>query len=151
MPDDERSGEAASDDPPPTVYAVRVSVRAGRDVREAAAWIVETAAGGGGEAADIARGEAWQEGLLSRIGTLSTGPRRFAVDERASRLLGLPGTRRMVYRPTEGSAMAYHVFYMVEEEGDDGPQVRVIHIRHAARKPMTRAEGRQIREEQQDP
>ena len=49
----------------------------------------------------------------------------------------------MVYRRSAVS-VAYLVFFSVTDEGEDGPTVSVIHIRHGSRKPMTRAETRQI-------
>lgn len=78
---------------------------------------------------------------------LSTNPRRFPVAEQESHLFGL-NLRRMLYRQTVGSRAAYHVLYTITEEGEDGPLVKVIHIRHAAQKPLNRREARRIRENQ---
>lgn len=63
--------------------------------------------------------------------------------ERESKLTGWE-VRRLLYRRTVGSA-AYHVLYTVDEAGDDGPRVTVFHIRHAARKPLSAKESRDLR------
>ena len=51
--------------------------------------------------------------------------------------------RRMLYRrPPNGSA--YRVLFVLRENPDDAPTVTIIHVRHAAQKPMTRKEAREI-------
>ena len=121
----------------PRRYALRLLPSANRDRIEAAAWIAELV---GEDAA-----QAWRSGVLAAVATLAENPRRFAVQERESRLPGRE-VRRLLYRRTPGSA-AYHVFYTVAEDSPDGPRVSILHIRHAARRPLSRAEAREIRDE----
>ena len=119
-------------------YAIRFLPRAERDAAETVTWMVEMTGSG-----EVAR--EWYAGLRAAAGTLATLPKRFAVQERESRLLGRE-VRRLLYRRTPGSA-AYHVFYTVAEDSPDGPRVSILHIRHAARRPLSRAEAREIRDE----
>jgi len=126
------------EDPAPTVYAIRFSARADQDVRQAVARLAELTG-------DVERARAWRDRLLDTVGTLATNPRIFAVHVPASRRFGHQ-TRRLLFRSTSGSA-AYHVYYAVEEksaESQEGPRVTVLHVRHAARRPITREEARQI-------
>lgn len=90
---------------------------------------------------DLAR--LWYAGLREAVSTLSEQPRRYAVRARESQLIGRE-TRCLLYRRTSGS-VAYHVFYFVEEDGDDGPRVIVFRIRHASRRPMTSQEAQLLR------
>ncbi len=85
----------------------------------------------------------WETGLFTALRELATTPRR-QVAECESRLLGQQ-VRRMVYRRTPTSAAAYHVYFrLIESEGKDGV-VEVLHVRHASRRPLTRAEVRERR------
>jgi hypothetical protein len=124
----------------PKRYSVRLTPQADREAVEAAAWLSEQAGGGEERARD------WYAGLLRMVGTLATDPGRLAVRERESRLLGRP-VRALSYRHTpSGSRVAYHAFYQVEDDSPDGPRVTVIHVRHAARRLLTRSEARVIEE-----
>ena len=49
----------------------------------------------------------------------------------------------MLYRRTAGGP-AYRVLFVLRENSDDAPTVTIIHVRHAAHKPMTRKEAREI-------
>jgi len=42
-------------------------------------------------------------------------------------------------------------FYTIRQDSLDGPRVTILHIRHAARKPLTREEARAIEAGQNDP
>jgi len=119
-------------------YAIRFLPRAERDAVDAAAWIAQIT--GSEETAGQ-----WYEGLRAAAGTLATLPKRFAVQTRESRLLDRP-VRRLLYRRTPGSA-AYHVYYTVAEDSPDGPLVAILHIRHSARRPPSRAEAQEIKDE----
>ncbi len=118
-----------------TSYAIRISAQANRDIVEAAAWLTDLI--------DQALVMQWSEGLLSEVGALSETARQSAVCERESRLFG-GEIRRLIYRRTESSTAAYHIFYRVEETGQDGPVVRVLHVRHATRRPLSADEARDI-------
>lgn len=119
-------------------YAIRFLPRSERDATEAVTWIAEST--GSEEAA-----RQWYAGLRTAVGTLATLPKRFAVQERESRLLGSQ-IRWLLYRRSPGSA-AYHVYYTVAEDSPDGPLVAILHVRHASRRPLSRAEAREIRDE----
>ncbi|HVK04918.1 MAG TPA: type II toxin-antitoxin system RelE/ParE family toxin [Armatimonadaceae bacterium] len=121
----------------PVVYAVRLMPRAEREVYGIAAELKDASGD------DIAA--AWYLGIGASITSLSRHPRRFAVQEAESRRLGVE-TRRMLYRRQGSSGGGHHLYYTVEE-GEDGPVVLVFHVRHAARRPITPAEGRVMREE----
>ena len=40
----------------------------------------------------------------------------------------------------------YYRFYRLRDDTEDGPRVSTVHLRHTSRKPITRAEARDIRE-----
>ena len=81
---------------------------------------------------DAQAARTWRDRLLEEVGTLTRNPRRFRSE-----------THRLLFRPIPGSA-AYHVFFLVTDETPDGPRVQILHIRHAARKPITREEARRV-------
>lgn len=118
-----------------TSYAVRISAQANRDIVEASTWLTGLI--------DEALVLQWSEGLLSEIGALSGAARQSAISERESRLFG-GEIKRLIYRRTEASTAAYHIFYRVEETGQDGPIVRVLHVRHTTRRPLTADEAHEI-------
>jgi len=119
------------------IYAVRFSPLAIRELAEAAIRIADITA-------DEETGRAWYDGLKEESGTLAENPRRFQVQTKESRLIGAEA-RRLLYQRTKGSTHTYHLYYVVEDEGDDGPVVKILHIRHASRKPMTSTEAKDIR------
>jgi len=49
----------------------------------------------------------------------------------------------MTYRRTRGAA-AYFVFFRLEQNEQDAPTVFVLHVRHAARAPLTPDEAQSI-------
>lgn len=116
-------------------YAVRLSPRAQKDVEEAALRLADLTQ-------DPDTGEQWSQGLYLEISKLATLPRRYAVIARETRLFGQE-MRRLVYR-LSASSVAYLVLFSVAEEGEDGPTVTILHVRHGGRKPLTRAEAQQI-------
>ena len=100
-------------------------------IDEAYAYFVQTA---GGPVAD-----AWQDGLYAAITTLATTPRRQVAPE--SRRFGQE-VRQLMYRRRPGSP-AYRVLFTIVEEEEEPPVVRIVHVRHGARRPMTRAEAQE--------
>lgn len=130
-------------EPPPKRYTVRLTAQAIQDVEaenERLGYLV------GEEAA-----AEWTAGVYAAAGTLADNPQRNPLLATESRHIGLP-TRRLLYQRTPQSAK-YLLFYTIEEEtpdtsqtgGLDGPRVTVLHVRHGARRPLTRAEGQTIR------
>ena len=116
-------------------YAVRLSPQANRDVAESLLYLDSTTDG-----ENLAK--KWLDGLYVEFGRLATSPNRCLVSERESKLLGQE-TRRAIYRRTTAS-VAYLILFFVTDRGEDGPIVKIVHVRHGGRKPMTRAESRQI-------
>jgi plasmid stabilization system protein ParE len=116
-------------------FAVRISVQANRDITQATVRIAGLN--------DDDKAIAWSEAIHDAIVGLAENPRRFAVDPQATKVLSVE-TRRFLFHTTPAASMAYHVFFDVQEDGQDGRRVTVMHVRHAARRPMTRAEARQI-------
>ena len=135
-------GEGAGEQPEeqPVVFAVRLTPRAEREIYGITADLLQSA---GEETAG-----AWYRGVRDAITSLSRHPRRFAVQEAQSRLLGVEARRMLYRRPgsSRGSAAGHHLYYTVQE-GEDGPVVTVFHVRHASRRPITATEGRALREE----
>lgn len=116
-------------------YALRLSPQAQGDIMEVALRLASLTQ-------NPEAGERWGESLYVELSKLATLPRRLAIVERETRLFQQQ-TRQMVYRQSASSS-AYLVFYSITEEGEEGPNLNVIHIRHGSRKPLTRAEARQI-------
>ncbi len=121
---------------PQQVYAVRFSAQANREIKEATVRLADLTG-------DDVLAQEWLEGLYEAAATLATYPGRFALRPDESRKIGIE-VRRQLYQRSAGSA-AYHLYYRVEEQGEDGPRVMVLHVRHASRKPITRAEANDIR------
>jgi hypothetical protein len=90
----------------------------------------------------------WSAGVYAAAGTLADNPQRYPLLAIESRYIGIP-MRRLLYQRT-GASAKYLLFYTLEEEtqdtsqtgGLDGPRVILLHVRHGARRPLTRNEGR---------
>lgn len=122
-------------EPTATAYTVRLSECGIRDLEAIVYYLDETQ----GRTAALS----WRQGLYGVIQGLAQNPRRFAVQIEESRKLK-DEVRRELYRATPGGTAVYALFYFVQDTSDDGPLVTVIHIRHASRKPITRAEAKEI-------
>ncbi len=123
----------------PERYALRVQPRAARDI-EAHLLRLEKLAG-----ADVAR--ECRDGLLAAIGTLSENPRRFAGIPEQTRFRY--ETRQLLYRRAP-SGPAWRVLFAItgEEEGSpEPPTVNLLHVQHAAQRPVTRSEAREMEAE----
>ncbi len=125
----------ASDNEPPAAWVIRSTKRARSDMEAAE----ERLAAFAGE--DVA--EAWSEGLNTEIAKLAQLPMRWPLAEEDK--LFRESVRRMLYRRTP-SGPAYRALFVLRENPDDAPTVTIIHLRHAAQKPMTRKEAREIEE-----
>ncbi len=120
-----------------TTYAIRIHRKAAADIEEA---YQELAAFSGEEFAND-----WQDGLWETISTLATLPkRRPLADENR---LFQNDVWAHSYRLRKSHIM-HHIFFEVVEESEDAPYIYVLHIRHASRKPMTRAEAREIEKDE---
>ena len=117
----------------PFVWAIRFNRRAKSDI--AAAWRHFA------ESASVNIADAWEKELYAEIAKLAQLPTRWPLAEEDK--LFRESVRRMLYRRTAGGP-AYRVLFVLRENPDDAPTVVIIHIRHAAQKPMTRKEAREI-------
>ena len=118
----------------PRVYVIRAREQASRDANAALVYLAKTAS----EKIAVE----WNEGLRAKFATLATMPRRYAVAPERFRLK----VHRALYRRAANS-VAYWIYFTMEgeePEAPDGPTVVIRHIRHAAAKPLTKAEIRQI-------
>ena len=123
----------AFNDEPPTIWAIRFTKRARSDMETAEDRLAAIA---GEESA-----EAWSAGLEAEAGKLAQFPTIWPVAEEDK--LFRENVRRMLYRRTP-TGPAYRVMFVLRENPDDAPTVVIIHVRHAAQKPMTRKEAREI-------
>jgi len=123
QPDEER----------PTKWAIRLTPFARADI--AAAWD-HFSQSSGEEVAD-----AWQQGLEAEIMRLSLFPTSSPVADEDD--LFSATVHKLLYRRTRRGP-AYQIFFTLRTSPDDAPTVLVMHIRHAARAPMTRLEAREI-------
>ena len=117
----------------PHIWAIRYNRQAKSDI--AAAWrhFAETAN------VDVA--EDWEKELYTEIAKLAQLPARWPVAEEDK--LFRENVRRLLYRRTP-SGPAYRILFVLRENPDDAPTVTIIHVRHAAQKPVTRKEARKI-------
>ncbi len=117
-------------------YTLRVTERAARDM-EAHLLRLERLIG-----PDVAL--AWREGILAAIGSLSRNPRRCArIPEQARFHFE---TRQLLYRRTPGGP-AWRLLFTLTDEGQgtpDPPTVHLLHVRHAAERPVSAAEARTL-------
>lgn len=118
----------------PLRYVVRLREYASRDLNAAVLHFAQTASG--------AIAMEWLEGFRTEIATLATMPRRCPrVPERFH-----IEARQLLYRRGK-SSVAYRILFTITgEEPDslDPPTVAILHIRHGATKPLTRAQIREI-------
>lgn len=117
----------------PRRWAIRISNRTDSEITAARQHFERTA----GER--IA--EEWQAGLRQEIAKLSQFPARLPVAPEDK--LFQETVRVFLYRRTPRGP-AYRIFFILKEAGQEAPTVGIIHARHAAQKPMTRKEAREI-------
>lgn len=123
----------AEDTEQPTIWAIRFANRARADVLEAEDYFVEKAD------AEIAR--AWSAGLVEETAKLARYPSIWPLAEENS--LFKETVHRMLYRRTR-TGPAYRVLFVLRQSPDDAPTVGIIHVRRAARAPMTQQEAWEI-------
>jgi len=117
-------------------YAIRIHRLARRDIDEAINRMAIFT--------DEKYATEWHDGLLGKLAALAALPKRGPIAEE-NRLFRIE-VRVIPYRFGPGSAI-YRVLYSINEPDEDAPFVHVLHVRHAARKPMTRAEAQKIEED----
>lgn len=117
----------------PIIWAIRFTTWASADL--AAAWRHFALTAG----EDIAN--AWNTDLKAEIAKLARLPERHSVANE-TRFFSYT-VRKFLYRRTPRGP-AYHVFFALRVSPDDAPSVQIMHIRHAARSPITRKEAREI-------
>ncbi len=110
---------SAPDLDPSHLYPIRITGPAAEDIVQAAAFLSGLS---GQEVAD-----AWED--------------VFYHAERESRLLGL-ALRILLYEHRPAGAV-YRVYFTIADTPDDPPFVRILRVRHAARRPLSPAEARQ--------
>lgn len=111
----------------PRVYAVRLSEDAGDEIEEEQARLEDVS---GPDVADD-----WQQGLSDAIRSLATYPERCVVAPENVRFAGTV-VRQLLYRRKRGPIWRI-LFTVHEADANDPPTVRVHHVRHGARPPMT--------------
>lgn len=117
----------------PQKWAIRISNRADNEITAARQHFERTA---GEETA-----EEWQAGLRREIAKLSQLPARLPVAPEDK--LFQETVHVFLYRRTPRGP-AYRIFFILKEAEQEAPTVGIIHIRHAAQKPMTRKEAQEI-------
>lgn len=122
-----------SDEKPETerIYPIRISVPAAADLDEAHERFEELI---GTEHADE-----WKNGLFGAIRTLAVMPRKHNIAEESQKF-GYE-VRELSYQLRRG--VIYRVLFQIVLAEDEPPFVRILHIRHAARKSMTKAEAQE--------
>lgn len=115
----------------PITYALRLHRRARADMDDARRLIANLL--------DAPEGRRWQAELLETISTLATFPNRCPI-ARESRLFQRE-IRQLNHK------QSYRILFTVVEAAEEAPFVFILHIRHGARRPMTRREAREIESE----
>jgi plasmid stabilization system protein ParE len=134
---DEEPNHGTGGEDPQTTYTVRLGERALRDTDAAIVHLADTAS-------EQLAAE-WRTGLMRAVRTLASQPRRFPLAPEPFRR----EVRQMIYRRT-GNAAAYRILFAItgeEQDALDAPTVWVLHIRHAAARPLTRAQVRDLEAE----
>ncbi len=114
-------------------YPIRVRPAARRDIQDAYNRLAEFP---GAELANR-----WYDGLIELFAELATYPDRYAA-ARESKLFRKDV--HVVLHSLSSRSAVYRVLYTIEDANDDAPTVHILSVRHGSRKPMTRAEAREI-------
>ena len=117
----------------PKTWAIRITDRADTEMTNARQYFERTA----GE--EIA--EEWLLSLRREIAKLAQFPARLLVAPEDKWFQ--EAVHVFLYRRTPGGP-TYRVFVVLKETEMEAPTVTVIHVRHAAQKPMTRKEAKEI-------
>jgi plasmid stabilization system protein ParE len=114
-------------------YAIRLRRRAQQDMDAARERLAELTS--------ESHADAWHNGLLDMLATLATYPHRHPLADEDEFFQDV--VRVFSYRLSP-RGVAYRVFYSIIDSDEDAPYIYVMHVRHGARRPMTRAEAREI-------
>ena len=118
-------------------YAIRLRRLAQRDMNDAINRIAILT--------DEKHAAEWHKSLLDKFAALASLPRRAPIAEE-NRLFR--GEVRVIPYRFGSSGAFYRIFYSIHEPAEDAPFIQIMHIRHSARKPMTRAEAREIEKDE---
>ncbi|MES2464214.1 MAG: hypothetical protein V4671_26930 [Armatimonadota bacterium] len=119
------------------VYAIRYAPRAVQDIEKEHERLALLA---GDSLADD-----WEIGLSRAVGTLARLPTIHAVIAE-QKLFGKGRIHELLYQRSSTSAK-YRVLFIVRKNELDAPFVRLLHIRHGARRPITQVEAAEIKAE----
>ena len=117
-------------------YSIRLHRQASEDIDNAYDQI--TAFSGTAYADD------WQNGLRDFVAALATLSSRYPLADENSLFQNKVWAGRYQFKT---SRVIYRVPFEFVDDTQESPYVYVLHIRHASRKPMTRAEAREIEDE----
>ena len=115
------------------IYALRIRHRALRDMQEALLRLAELV--------DDEYAVSWFSDLEDTLAKLATLPRRWPVAQENH--LFRQEIRALSYRYGLRTPV-YRILFTIAEGESDAPTVYILNVRHGARKPITRAEARQI-------
>ena len=118
-------------------YAVRIRPAALTEIQEAYDRLAEFPG--------ITVADRWYEGLRDLFAELASYPGRYAP-ARESRLFR--AEIRIALHSLSPRSAVHRVLFAIEEAGDDPAIVHALSVRHAARKPITRAEAREIEKDE---
>jgi plasmid stabilization system protein ParE len=124
---------SAEEDDRPTVYVIRYSERALRDIDEVLSWLKDNVS----EEAAVE----WRDGFFTRVSILSTFPMGHPAAPEASRFAR--PVRHLLYRRLS-SASGHRVLFTLSSPIGEPPTVTILHVRHTSRRPITKAEARTI-------
>lgn len=114
-------------------YALRVRRRALLDMQEALVRLAELV--------DDEYAVAWFSTLEDTLAKVATFPRRWPVAEENH--LFRQEVRALPYRYGSRTP-AYRILFTIAEDEYDAPTVYILHVRHGARRPISRVEARKI-------
>lgn len=120
-------------DEQPVAWVIRFTERANANLEAGWEHFAQTA---GEEIADI-----WREGLENEIAKLSRMPERLPIASENHRFTAT--VRSLLYRRTPRGP-AYRVLFILRLPAEESPTVEIINIRHAAQRPITKKEAREM-------
>lgn len=125
-------------------YAVRMLEK---PTREAEAQVQALAQWNGTEkdptpAESVRLARQWYDALQEALLSLRDFPHRCPLIPERS-VFGANEVHQLLFRRAP-SAPVWRMLFVIEEEGEDGPTVQVIHLRAGAQRPLTRKTAREI-------
>ena len=120
-------------------YAVRLQSAAQAEISE----IYDRIAEGG----RVSLADRWYDGLRETFAALSLFPGRCAI-ARESRLF--QSEIHIILYQFGSRTSIYRILFRIIEASDEAAMVSVLSVRHGARRPMTRAEAREIEQSESE-